>query len=419
MFHYIRIPILLCFILNVGAFFTANRILSKNRPTLQTANTGLSSSNIPRLEFGIKSLLFRSRHLAEYKYEISSDWKFVTHEKEFGMIFQIKRVFSKMFSFVKQVLATTSIIASSLLATSLKTSLTVGSALASVSISPSSRKYSKLSSTQKLSTTPLFFIANSNGSPYLQEDVQAGKPEQRIVTYFMSSDDANEYLNEIAQGNPSDINGFRIFTTTLEKVVNSIESRKQSRKVGRYPINIILRIQPSIRQVQNAELVEGKGNQIKGAKSLQGISIPMFCAEGLVLKRANGEIFVPYYFCHEDLLDDWIKVKENSKLLSPPNIMIKDFREVMCLSQGINKNLLQDSMDTQIKINDKNKLNTAESNTAHMMTNQFTSNQIEKVLISNAIMPPRREIDMLRQYYRNGEGNIKNTKEFQKSRLNH
>jgi hypothetical protein len=29
--------------------------------------------------------------------------------------------------------------------------------------------------------------------------MQAGRPEQRIVTYFMSSEDAAEYLDEMAQ----------------------------------------------------------------------------------------------------------------------------------------------------------------------------------------------------------------------------
>ena len=33
-------------------------------------------------------------------------------------------------------------------------------------------KYSNLKSTQKLSTTPVFYLSNSGGSPYLQEDVQ-------------------------------------------------------------------------------------------------------------------------------------------------------------------------------------------------------------------------------------------------------
>ena len=80
------------------------------------------------------------------------------------------------------------------------------------------KKYSNLAATQKLGTTPVFFLSNSGGNPYLQEDVQAGKPEQRIVTYFMSSEDASEYLNEIAQGNPANVNEFRIMTSTMEKV---------------------------------------------------------------------------------------------------------------------------------------------------------------------------------------------------------
>ena len=80
------------------------------------------------------------------------------------------------------------------------------------------KKYSNLAATQKLGTTPVFFLSNSGGNPYLQEDVQAGKPDQRIVTYFMSSEDASEYLNEIAQGNPANVNEFRIMTSTMEKV---------------------------------------------------------------------------------------------------------------------------------------------------------------------------------------------------------
>ncbi len=43
-------------------------------------------------------------------------------------------------------------------------------------------------------------LISIGGNPYLQEDLQAGKSDQRIVIYFMSSEDANEYLNEIAQG---------------------------------------------------------------------------------------------------------------------------------------------------------------------------------------------------------------------------
>jgi hypothetical protein len=50
------------------------------------------------------------------------------------------------------------------------------------------RKYKDLSPVQKLATTPLFYVCNSGGSPYLQDDVQAGRPEQRIVVYFMSSE---------------------------------------------------------------------------------------------------------------------------------------------------------------------------------------------------------------------------------------
>ena len=145
------------FSLSFALLKTPHTIL-KNRP-LQTANTGLAS-HIPRLELGIKGL-FRSRIPASfYEYEISLDWKIPNPRKDFKFLSNLKNIASKVFSFIKQILATTSIIASSLLATSIKSSFALGSAM-SISIVPASRKYSKLSSNQKLGTTPLFFLGNN------------------------------------------------------------------------------------------------------------------------------------------------------------------------------------------------------------------------------------------------------------------
>lgn len=381
--------------------------LSRNRPLLKTASIGLIS-NIPRLELGIKGL-FRSRdkdRAAYYEYEIPTftmDWKIEqSNAVKSNILNGIKYIAHKMVYFFRRIAAAASIIGSSILSTSMKSTIVLGSAISSISIFPS---YSKLSSTQKLSTTPLFYLANSGGHPYLQEDVQAGKPDQRIVTYFMSSDDATEYIQEIAQGNPSNLNEFRIYTTTLEKVVNKIEQRKQSRKLGRYSVGTILRIQPSRRQVQNAEIIEGNGNPVKGAKSLLGVSIPMFCAEGMVLKRSGGEIFIPYYFCYEDLLDDWSKLKDSlQKSSMGPKVIVKDFREIMLLSQGISKQMLNGVNPNYISHH-----NSVDSKLS------LTRDQVERALTSSAVMPPRREIEMLRQYYRNTDAGP--AKEFQKSRL--
>ena len=52
----------------------------------------------------------------------------------------------------------------------------------------------------------------------------------------MSSEDANDYLNEIAQGSPANINEFRLTTTSMSKVMKRIQSKKQSRKLGRFGI---------------------------------------------------------------------------------------------------------------------------------------------------------------------------------------
>ena len=82
-----------------------------------------------------------------------------------------------------------------------------------------SKTYNKLMPSHKLATTPVFYLANSGGNPYMQEDMQAGNLNQRVFTYFLSSEDALGYLNEVSQGNPSNVNEFRIMVTTLEKVL--------------------------------------------------------------------------------------------------------------------------------------------------------------------------------------------------------
>eukprot|EP00595_Chromulina_sp_UTEXLB2642_P001147 CAMPEP_0196762148 /NCGR_PEP_ID=MMETSP1095-20130614/1518_1 /TAXON_ID=96789 ORGANISM="Chromulina nebulosa, Strain UTEXLB2642" /NCGR_SAMPLE_ID=MMETSP1095 /ASSEMBLY_ACC=CAM_ASM_000446 /LENGTH=316 /DNA_ID=CAMNT_0042112543 /DNA_START=385 /DNA_END=1335 /DNA_ORIENTATION=- len=295
-------------------------------------------------------------------------------------------------------------------------SISTITALPAIAHSSVFKKYQSLSPTQKLATTPLFYVCNSNGNPYLQEDVQAGNPDQRIVVYFMSSEDADEYLTEMAQANPQNLNEFRITATSMEKIVNKIQSRKQSRKLGRYPMSLIYRIQPSSRQCENAEIIAGKGDTAKGSKALKGVSIPMFTAKGMAVKRPNGEIVTPYYFAYEDLLDDWEKIVDNNSnnedssakkaaVPSKPQVLVKDFVEVMCLSQGINTQTLS--------VNEKKAgLDTIVASTSSGAV--LSSTDIEKALKSPAIMPPRREIITLRKYYRNDAG-LKN--EFQTAKI--
>lgn len=78
--------------------------------------------------------------------------------------------------------------------------------------------YKRLSPVQRVATTPLYFVCNSRGNAYLQEDVQGGNPEQRTVVYFMSYQDADNYMNEMTQSNPSHASEFRIMTVSMEKV---------------------------------------------------------------------------------------------------------------------------------------------------------------------------------------------------------
>ena len=107
--------------------------------------------------------------------------------------------------------------------------------------------------------------------------------------YFMSSEDASDYLNEIAQGSPQNINEFRLMTTSMEKVVTRIQAKKQSRKLGRYSLNTVFRIQPSSRQCENAEKLLA-GSKKTSENVLKDFSIPMFSATGLAYKRSSGEV---------------------------------------------------------------------------------------------------------------------------------
>merc|ERR1711871_1354144 len=277
------------------------------------------------------------------------------------------------------------------------------------------RKYAKLSPTQKLATTPLFFVSNSGGAPYLQEDVQAGNPNQRIVVYFMSSEDANEYLNEMAQGSPSNINEFRITAVSMEKIVNKIQARKQSRKLGRFPMQNIYRIQPSSRQCSNAEKIVSSnlksGQSI--ADALDGVSLPMFAARGLVVRRGNGEVVTPYYFAYEDLKQDWDSlVAKGVNIPSSPPVEVCDFTEVMCLSKGITEDSVQPSDGEGATAKDEGG---AKSSPEEQATSRgMTGEQIRKALAAVGVVPPRREIEMIRKYYRN-EGGLKN--EFSKAKI--
>jgi hypothetical protein len=117
----------------------------------------------------------------------------------------VRSATTSFWAYLRKVIAATMVIASSLTASAanIRNFAFANSVIAAITAVPRAahasalKKYKQLSPTQKLATTPLFFVCNSGGQPYLQDDIQAGKPEQKIVVYFMSSEDANDYLNEV------------------------------------------------------------------------------------------------------------------------------------------------------------------------------------------------------------------------------
>lgn len=215
-------------------------VLSRSKP-LSTASSGFQIA-IPRLEPGLRVKKDSSIYNEDLVQMISSnplDW---LSRSEAAAAVAIQReqvanpdlfrdasaalgaIANSFFRYVRKIVAATVVIASSLSSAGMRRVAFANSVVAAITAAPRrvqavmTKKYRQLSPTQKLATTPLFFVCNSGGNPYLQDDIQAGKPEQRVIVYFMSSEDANEYLNEMAQGNPQNINEFRVMTTSMEKV---------------------------------------------------------------------------------------------------------------------------------------------------------------------------------------------------------
>lgn len=231
---------------SVSAFNSVN-ILSRSKP-LSTASSGFQIS-IPRLEPGLRVRKSNSQLVEEFIQIIPSnplDW--LAHAeaasaaalkrdqvsrgdflKDAGAA--INTICNSFFKYVRKIVAATAVIASSLSSGGMRKLAFANSVVAAITAAPRRvqavviKKYRQLSPTQKLATTPLFFVCNSGGNPYLQDDIQAGKPEQRVIVYFMSSEDANDYLNEMAQGNPQNINEFRVMTTSMEKVSGGREEK--------------------------------------------------------------------------------------------------------------------------------------------------------------------------------------------------
>lgn len=159
--------------------------------------------------------------------------------------------------------------------------------------------------------------------------------------------------------------------------MNQIQAKKQSRKFGRYPMDVIHRIQPSARQCDHAATLCNTNTHTK-AKYLTKLSIPLFSIDGMVLRHgAAKEAITPYYFSLEDLQEDWQQTTTATTTANKPDITVNDFAEVFCLSKGITRDHLQSEEEGMEGMIEQN----------HPLHNP-------------GIVPPRREINMLKKFYR-------------------
>lgn len=259
---------------NQNSFKSSFQQLSKVHP-LQTAGDVGSVSSIPRLEPGLRvskspaDLFAREEVLSFSSFSLQQLMQYekimvvedANQDKKsniiplntlFAQAKQSMQKYTDVFvKYFRKLIAASMVIASSVNPMAVKrASLVTGTLMMTLASGPKMiaragvlKKYQTLTAAQRLATTPLYFVANSRGNSYLQDDMQAGKPEQKVVVYFMSSEDANDYLEEMSQVNSANVNELRIMTVSMEKVLNQIQSKKQSRKLGRYEMDLIYRIQ--------------------------------------------------------------------------------------------------------------------------------------------------------------------------------
>lgn len=129
----------------------------------------------------------------------------------------------------------------------------------------------------------------------------------------------------------------------------------------------------------------------------------------------------PYYFAYEDLREDWSKlVAKGANMPSTPPVEVCDFVEVMCLSKGITSDTVGATSTAvtgtkqsgSAKNDDPTPVETETE--AGARAKGMTAAEIKKAVASVGIVPPRREIEMIRKYYRN-EAGLKN--EYSKAKI--
>ncbi|RYG64461.1 hypothetical protein EON64_13940, partial [archaeon] len=173
-------------------------------------------------------------------------------------------VSARLRRFSRKVAAVSLLLVSALPAPTFKRmSISMGSAVAAVLSGPkliaAARSYASWPARQRLGTTPLYFVTNSRGNAFLQEDSQSGRPGQKEIVYFLSHEDAQGVLQEMAQQHGPQAGEMRLSATSMERVLVQMESKKQSRKLGRFDVDTVLRIQPCSRQLQHAQQLPGAG----------------------------------------------------------------------------------------------------------------------------------------------------------------
>jgi hypothetical protein len=159
-------------------------IVIRTKP-LSTATTGLLS-HIPRLEIGLRHLSRAQDHISRSLDipNISLKWLVNMDDSQSKLkeSIALTEFFSKMMNFLtrsisslKKIVSSACHVAKYMFAAPLRSSIAIGSTVCSIPIvcqATSFKKYSSLSAVQKLGTTPVFYLSNPSGNPYLQEDVQ-------------------------------------------------------------------------------------------------------------------------------------------------------------------------------------------------------------------------------------------------------
>jgi hypothetical protein len=170
---------------------------------------------------------------------------------------------------------------------------------------------------QKLESVLVFTITNAEGTP-LVASVTNENQEASIISFFMSEQDAKQFVQKIHQQNPDLAGNTQVVPVSLAKVYELEQANANN------PERIEFAFIPVQQQVQfAAEELRREGQEIPEANGMPLFNgIPLFYAtigpqQGYLTIEQNGQQMIPIFFNREQLESMLNRVRQQQPDLAP------------------------------------------------------------------------------------------------------